>query len=69
MHVDAQDYYRSCNVCQRTGKPSKIDEMQLVPQLTLQAFYKWVVDFVGPISLAGKCMGARYIITVTDYLT
>ena len=43
--------------------------MPLVPQLTLQSFDKWVVDFVGPISPAGKCTGARYIITGMDYLT
>ena len=27
------------------------------------------MDFVGPISPPGKCTGARYIITATDYLT
>ena len=69
MHVDAQDYYRSCDVCQRMGKPSKRDEMPLVPQLTLHAFDKWVVEFVGPISRAGNQIGARYIITTMNYLT
>ena len=43
--------------------------MPLAPQITLQAFDKWVVDFVGPISPVGKQTGARYIITATDYLT
>ena len=38
-------------------------------QITLHAFDKWVVDFVGPISPVGKRIGARYIITATDYLT
>ena len=53
MHADAHDYCHSYDVYQRMGKPSRRDEMPLVPKLTLQAFDKWVVDFVGPISLAG----------------
>ena len=43
--------------------------MELVPQLTLQPFDKYNVDFVGPISLERKRTGARYIIIVTNYLT
>ena len=43
--------------------------MSLVPQVTLQPFDKWVVDFVGPINPLGKRTGVRYIITATGYLT
>ena len=43
--------------------------MPLVSQVMLQPFDKSVVDFVGPINPPGKRTGARYIITVTDYLT
>ena len=43
--------------------------MPLVPQVTLQAFDKWAIDFVGPINPLAKKSRARYIITVTDYLT
>jgi hypothetical protein len=69
LHKDAKDYYRACDVCQRVGKPSRRDEMPLVPQLTLQAFEKWAIDFLGHINPSGKRTGARYIITATEYLT
>ena len=69
MHANTQDYCHSCDVFQRIGKPSKRDEIPLVPQLTSQEFDKWVVEFVGPISLARKRIGSRYILTMTDYLT
>ena len=43
--------------------------MPLVPQVTLQPFDKWVVDFVGPINSLGNTSGAWYIIIAIDYLT
>jgi hypothetical protein len=69
LHRDAKDYYRAYDVCQRVGKSSRRDEMPLVPQLTLQAFEKWAIDFVGPINPPGKCTREIYIITTTEYLT
>ena len=37
--------------------------------MALQAFVKWAIDFVGPIKPPWKKIGARYIITATDYVT
>ena len=69
IHKDEKEFFKSCNVCQRIGKPSRRDEMPLRAQVTLQAYDKWAIDFVGPINPLGKHTGARYIITTTDYLT
>ena len=42
--------------------------MPLAAPIALQEFEKWVVDFVGPISLPGKRNGGHYIITTIKYL-
>jgi hypothetical protein len=56
-------------VFQRVGKPSRRDEIPLAPWMTLQAFEKWAIDFLGPINPPGKHTGANYIITATECLT
>eukprot|EP00253_Pinus_taeda_P023008 PITA_23008 len=45
------------------------DELPLQPQVSLQPFEKWAIDFVGPIQPPGKRIGACYIITATKYIT
>lgn len=69
MHNDSKDYCRACDVCQRMGRSSQRDELPLNLQVSLQAFNKWEIYFVGPIQPLGKKAGERYIITVTKYLT
>ena len=69
VHRDAKELCRSCDVFKKIGKPSRRDEMPLKPQVTLQEFDKWAIDFVGPLNPPGKKIGDRYIITTMDYLT
>ena len=40
VHKDAKELCQACDVCQRTRKPSRRDEIPLVPQVTLQASNK-----------------------------
>ena len=61
IHMDTRKYCRDYDKCQIMGKPSRHDEMPLAPQITLQAFDKWAVDFVGPISPPGKRTGVHYL--------
>eukprot|EP00253_Pinus_taeda_P004566 PITA_04566 len=68
LHQDLKSYCKACDVHQRTSRPLQRDEMPLNPQMMLQPFEKWAIDFMGPIQPQGKT-GARYIITTMEYLT
>ena len=69
VHKDAKEYCQTCDVFQRMGKPYRRDEMPLMPQVTLQVFDKWVVDFIGPINPPARISGEIYIINAIEYLT
>ena len=46
---DAKTYVKRCDSCQRIGRPVQRDEMPLKPQVLIEPFERWGLDFVGPI--------------------
>jgi transposase InsO family protein len=44
-----------------------VDEMPLQPQVLIEPFEKWALDFVGPIDPMSH--GKRYILVCIDYVT
>ena len=58
---------KSCDSCQRMGRPIASDEMPLQPQVHLEPFEKWALDFIGPINPTSN--SKKYILVCTDYLT
>jgi hypothetical protein len=64
---DAGKYVRSCDSCQRIGKPMPAVEMPLHAQVMIEPFEKWSLDFVVPISpMSHK---KNYILVCIDYVT
>ena len=49
------------------GQPNILDEMPLQPQLVVEPFDRWALDFVGPINPSSK--QKAYILVCTDYMT
>lgn len=68
MHRDSKVYCWSYDACQRTGNPSRRDEFPINPQISLQVFEKWAINFVYLIQPPGKNTGTRYIITTIEHL-
>ena len=58
---------KACDSCQRMDQPNHRDEMPLNPQVTLEPFEKWALDFVGPINPPSN--QRVYILVCTDYMT
>eukprot|EP00253_Pinus_taeda_P010466 PITA_10466 len=63
---DSKKYVKSCDSCQRMGRPTATYEMPLQPQVHLEPFEKWALVFIGPINPTSK--GKKYILVCTDYM-
>ncbi|MCO5573220.1 hypothetical protein L7F22_026989 [Adiantum nelumboides] len=68
LFMDAEEFVKRCDDCQRTKTPRGRDDMPLRQMMGARAFAKWGIDFVGPCPPAYKSH-AQYIIVATDYLT
>lgn len=49
------------------GRPTQMDEMPLQPQIVVEPFDKWGIDFVGPIEPLSE--GKSFILVCIDYVT
>ncbi|MCO5555202.1 hypothetical protein L7F22_008745 [Adiantum nelumboides] len=68
LFMDAEEFVKRCNDCQRTKTPRGRDDMPLRPMMGARPFAKWGIDFVGPCPPAYKSH-VQYIIVAMDYLT
>jgi len=64
---DSKKYVKSCDSCKRMGRPMTSDEMPLQPQVHLEPFEKWALDFIGPINPSSN--SKKYILVCTNYVT
>jgi len=67
LFKDAKKYVRDYDSCQRMGQPNHRDEMPLNPEVILEPFERWVLDFVGPINPPSN--QRVYILVCIDYMT
>jgi uncharacterized protein YihD (DUF1040 family) len=65
MRKDIEGYVKSCNKCQRRGRPSGRNELN--PIEVKEPFYMIGIDFVGPLPVTKR--ENRYIIVAIDYFT
>nr|GEV54248.1 reverse transcriptase domain-containing protein [Tanacetum cinerariifolium] len=66
IYKDAYDLVKSCDIYQRQGKISKIDEMPQNVIQVLEIFAVWGIDFMGPFP---SSRGNRYILVAVEYLS
>jgi len=64
---DTKKFVQACDSFQRIGRPGQFDEMPLHPQLVIEAFECWVLDFIGPINPSSN--QKTYILVPIEYVT
>ena len=65
MYESVAQYIKSCDNCQRRGKPNRREELKLIK--VGKPFHRIGIDIKGPLPVTKK--GNRYIIVAMDYLT
>ncbi|MCO5589463.1 hypothetical protein L7F22_043430 [Adiantum nelumboides] len=61
-----QTYCKTCNICQRMGRPTTIDMTSLTTIQPLEVFMKWKIDFMGPFKKITPRKN-KYIVVATCY--
>jgi len=67
LFKDTKEYVRRRDSCQRVRKPTLSNEIPLQPQVLIEPFKKWALDFIGPINPPSK--HKKYILVCIDYVT
>jgi len=67
LFKDAKKYVWACDSCQIMGQPNHRHEMPLKPQVVLEPFERWALEFVGPINPPSN--QKVYIVVYIDYMT
>ena len=65
MRKDIEAYVKSCNNCQRRGKPIGKHELNVIK--VKEPFYQMGIDIIGPLKITER--NNRYIVTAMDYFT
>ena len=65
MRKDIETYVKSCDSCQRRGKPIGKHELNVIK--VKEPFYQIGIDIVGPLKITER--NNRYIVTAMDYFT
>ena len=65
MRKDIEAYVKSCNNCQRRGKPVGKHELNVIK--VKEPFYQIGIDVVGPLPITKR--NNKYIVTAMDYFT
>ena len=67
LFKDANKYVRAYDSCQRMGQPNHRYEIPLNPQVILEPFERWALDFIRPINPPSS--QRVYILVCTNYMT